>query len=705
MAIEDRDMTVTGTGYWPRPCDLDGEPPDRHTALGLSGDDVAALYRQVLLARRLDERAWSWNRQGKTPFVVSGEGHECLQLVAAAAIRPRHDWVCPYYRDLALMIGLGASAEEILTQVLARAADPNSGGRQMPNHWGNPARRVLSTSSCIATQLPHAVGIAVAERQRGSDAIVLATFGEGATAKGDFHEALNWAAIHALPVVFLCEANGYAISVPERLECAVPPAERAAAYGIPGTSVDGNDPFACLEVMRGAVAHARAGHGPSIVEARTYRTRPHTSDDDDRRYRSADEVDAWRQVDPLVRLRRYLLARGLRDALQLAALEASVQDEVALAAEVAESLATPAPETATDNVYAAPLGSHRSARPRPSSVPEAALPETRHDGDVVTNIEAVRQALAALLEHDDRALVFGQDVGLRGGVFLATDGLARRFPGRVFDTPISESCIVGVAIGAAVAGGRPIAEIQFADFTHSAFDQLVSEASRLHYRSDGAFSCPLVLRVAYGAGIHGSLYHSQSIEAFYAHVPGLKVVVPSTPADLVGLLRSALDDPDPVIVLEHKKTYRAIKGPLPGPDHRVPIGRASVARPGRDATVVTYGWMRHLAVQVADALAHEGIEVEVLDLRTISPLDRDAIHESVARTSRCLVLTEDTYSFGVAAEVSAWIMEAAFYDLDQPVVRLTVPDVPTMPFATALEDALLPDERAVADALRALVRA
>lgn len=700
------DLVVGTPEFVPPPNDLDGTPTDRHSALGLSAEQVSGFYRQMLLARRLDERAWMWNRQGKTPFVVSGEGHECLQVAAAASIRPHHDWVCPYYRDLALMVGLGASAEEMLVQVLARDADPNSGGRQMPNHWGNPARRVLTTSSCIATQLPHAVGLAMAERLRGSDAIVLATFGEGATAKGDFHEALNWAAIHRLPVVFLCESNGYAISVPERLECAAPPAARAAAYGIPGVSLDGNDPFACLESMRWAVGRARGGEGPAIVEARTYRTRPHTSDDDDRRYRSAEEVAAWKAVDPLVRTRRYLVARGLRTEEELAELEAAVQDEVALAASVAESLGAPDPSTATDHVWAAPTGSHRAVgRPQPSTDPEPAAEEDAHTGDEVTNIEAVRRTLDELLEGDERVFVLGQDVGVRGGVFLATDGLAVRYPNRVIDTPISESCTVGVAIGAAAAGLRPIAEIQFADFAHSAFDQLVSEASRLHYRSNGAFTCPMVLRIAYGGGIHGSLYHSQSIEAFYAHVPGLKVVVPSTPADLVGLLRAAVDDPDPVLVLEHKKTYRNVRGPMPPAGHVAPIGKASVARRGRDVTVVTYGWMRHVAVEAAGELAKEGIEAEVLDLRTISPLDRDAIQESVARTSRCLVLTEDTYSFGVAAEVSAWLMEASFFDLDRPVERLTLPDVPAMPFAATLESALLPDAAVVMAAVHRLVRA
>jgi 2-oxoisovalerate dehydrogenase E1 component len=574
----------------------------------------------------------------------------------------------------------------------------------MLNHRGSTGRRVPSTSSCIATQLPHAVGSATWARLEGSDAVVLATLGEGATASGDFHEALNWAAIHALPVVFLCESNGYAISVPERLECAAPPAARAAAYDVPGVAVDGNDPFAVFETVRAAVVRARTGAGPSLVEARTYRTRPHTSDDDDRRYRAAEEVAAWVAADPVTRLRRYVSAHRLADDPALDRLEAEVADAVAAAAEFADALDGPAAQTATARVWARPMGSHRAGGlPVPAAEPLRAETPWSGAGDEVTVIEAVRRTLAAILEHDPRAFVLGEDVGVRGGVFLATDGLLERFPGRVIDTPIAESCIAGVAIGAAAAGGRPIAEVQFGDFLHRSFDQLVSEASRLHYRSDGGFTCPMVLRAANGGGIHGSLYHSQSVEATYAHIPGLKVLVPSTPADAAGLLWSALEDPDPVLVLEHKKTYRNVKGPMPPIDHRVEIGRAALVRPGRDATVVTYGWMRHVAARAAEALAAEGIEVEVLDLRTVSPLDRDAVQESVARTSRCLVLTEDTHSYGIAAEISAWLMESCFYALDHPVRRLTVPDVPAMPFAAALEDALLPNEADVAEALRSLV--
>jgi 2-oxoisovalerate dehydrogenase E1 component beta subunit len=386
--------------------------------------------------------------------------------------------------------------------------------------------------------------------------------------------------------------------------------------------------------------------------------------------------------------------------------EAVVAEELAAAVAMAEAADAPEPATADACVYRRPLAPARprpSERPRPAARPDP-VPSESAEGEEVTVVEAVRRTLDALLAEDARVVVFGQDVGQRGGVFLAADGLAERYPGRVFDAPIAESAIVGAAIGMACAGMRPIAEIQFADYTHPAFDQLVSEAARIHYRTNGAVSVPLVLRAPCGPGVRGGQHHSQTVEAFYAHVPGLKVVMPSTPADLAGLLRSAYEDPDPVIVFEHKRCYRHVRGPLPPGAHRVPIGEAQCVRPGRDATVVTYGYLRHVALEVLEAVAAAGEgDVELLDLRTISPLDRPALQESVSRTGRCLVVAEENYSFGVAAEVAAWVQEACFYDLDAPVGRLCVPDIPMMPFAAPLEDALLPDAAAIEASLRALL--
>jgi 2-oxoisovalerate dehydrogenase E1 component len=681
---------------------------DRHTDLGLSADDLVGMYRTILTARMLDQKVWSLNRMGKAAFVVSGQGHEGAQVGSAWAMRAGHDIALPYYRDTGVMLTLGMSVEQILLAVLARAADPNSGGRQMPNHWGWSEGNVITGSSPIATQLPHAAGLAYAAKLRREDRVAVSWFGEGATSKGDFHEALNFAGIHQLPMVFVCENNGYAISVPMRNESAVDDvADRAHSYGFGGMIVDGNDPLDVYAAVRSAVRHARKGDGPTLVECKTYRYLAHTSDDDDRTYRTPQEVEAWRKKDPLRRITQYLIEQRLLSEADEDRIESEVKTEVDRAAKAAEAAASPEPRTAYSKVFARPIhrvpGAPQQAEEERTAPEAMPLPEGGTERNIV---DTVRWTQQRLLADDDRVIVLGEDVGPRGGVFRATDGLAEEFgEARVFDTPLAESSIIGIGIGLALAGLRPIAEIQFADFIHSGFDQLVSEAARIHYRSDGDFSVPLVVRAPWGGGVHGALYHSQSIEATYAHIPGLKVVVPSTPADVCGMLRAAVDDPDPVLFLEHKKTYRLISGLVPDDDAwRVPIGLAEVAREGGDLTVVTYGLHRHLCLEAADHLAEErGASVEVIDLRTISPLDRATVLTSVAKTGRCLVVHEDNVSFGVGAEVAAIVAEEAFWDLDAPVRRLATADVPSYPFAAALEAELFVDTPKITAAMQQML--
>jgi 2-oxoisovalerate dehydrogenase E1 component len=675
-----------------------GLPPlhleDRHTSLGLSGQDLVAMYRTMLLTRVLDQRIWALNRMGKAPFVISSQGHEGAQVGSAWAIAPGRDVVLPYYRDLGVVLTVGMTAYEVLLGVFAKAEDPSSGGRQMPSHWGSRRLGIISGSSPIATHLPHATGIAKAMQLRGEDGVVVCYFGDGAASKGDFHEACNFAGIHRLPLVLVCENNGYAISVPLDKESAVSDiAVHAHSYGFTGVIVDGNDPLDCYGAVHGAVRRARRGEGPTLVECKTYRYLAHTSDDDDRTYRSPEEVERWRKKDPLGRLRQYLIEQRLLPESLEEELDADVRSEVAEAVAKAEAAPDPDPATVLDRVFAVPA----AAGPPPPPATDA--PER-------TIVDTVREVQRSLLEADDRVVILGEDVGPRGGVFRATDGLYAEFgERRVMDTPLAESAIVGIAIGMALAGMRPIAEIQFADFIHAAFDQLVSEAAKMRYRSNGDFSVPLVVRVPWGGGVHGALYHSQAIEAFYAHVAGLKVVAPSTPYDVAGLLRAAVADEDPVLFLEHKKTYRAVKGPVPAGDWTVPIGKAAIARPGTDATIVTYGIHRHLAVEAAEQLASsDGIQLEVIDLRTICPLDTEAVLSSVGRTGRALVVHEDNRSFGVGAEVAALIASDAFYDLDAPVRRLAMPDVPAMAFAPALERAVTIGADEIAAAARALVK-
>jgi 2-oxoisovalerate dehydrogenase E1 component len=669
-------------------------PPARHVQLGLSADDVVGMYRTVLLARFIDQKAWNLTRTGKARFYIPAEGQEGAQVGSAWALRAGHDIALPYYRDVGVVLTLGMTPYEILLAVLAKGDDPNSGGRQMPNHWGSRRLGIITGSSPIGTQFPHASGIALASTLRGDDKVTVTWFGEAASSKGDFHEALNFAGIHRLPAVFVCENNGYAISVGMRKQSAVPDvADRAASYGMDGVVVDGNDILDVYAATQAAVARARAGKGPTLVEAKTYRLMPHTTDDDDRVYRSREEVKAARRRDPVPRLERYILDHGLLSREEATRLEEAAREEVAEACRQAEVAAPPAPETAATRVYARPIRS----RPEPPPAPPARSTER-------TVLDTVRQTLHDLMATDDRIVILGEDVGVLGGVFRATKGLQETYgEGRVIDSPLAESSIVGIGIGLALAGMRPVVEIQFADFMHSTFDQMVSEAAKISYRSNGDFNVPLVVRSPWGAGGHRGPYHSQAIESFYAHVAGLKVVAPSTPADVAGLLRSAVEDPDPVLFLEHKKTYRKIAGPVPDGQWRVPIGLADVARPGDDMTIITYGLHRHMCLDAAEVLDGEDYSVEVIDLRTISPLDTTTILASAVRTGRVLVVHEDNVSFGVGAEVAATVSQEAFYDLDAPVRRLAMPDVPAMPFEIGLERALSVTTADIVAAARSLL--
>jgi 2-oxoisovalerate dehydrogenase E1 component len=518
-------------------------------------------------------------------------------------------------------------------------------------------------------------------RMQGKPGIVVVFGGEGSTSEGDWHEAMNFSGIHKLPVVFVIENNQYAISVPEAQEVAGHVADRASGYGIPGVNVDGNDIFEVYAAVKGAADRARGGAGPTLIEARTYRYYAHTSDDDDKLYRTAEEVEMWRRRDPIGKLHQYLVEQRLLTEAAEREMEEAVVARVAAAVEAAG--AAPDASDAFSHVYAA------SIEPGPAATEVEAEPA----GDEVNLVTAVNRTLHELMERREDVAVFGEDVAdPKGGVFKATEGLTTAFgSSRSFNTPLAEALIIGVAIGMGAAGSRPVPEIQFADFIHPAFDQLVSEAARIHYRSNGGWTCPIVVRVPYGGGIHGSLYHSQSIEALYAHIPGLKVVVPSTPADVKGLLWSAVEDPDPVMFLEPKKLYRLGKGPYPEGEHRVPLGRAALRRAGTDLTLLAYGTMARFALEAATKLAEQGIDAAVLDLRSLKPLDWPSIEAQVQATGKILVIHEDNEFLGYGAEVAAQISEKAFEWLDAPVRRYAAPDVPAFPFADSLETQIMPN--------------
>ncbi len=666
---------------------------ETHRQLGLGDDKALDLYRTMLIARRVDDRMWALNRQGRVPFVVSASGHEAIQIGSAAAMDPDRDWILPYYRDVGVALTWGMSATDIFMGGMSRAADPSSGGRQMPNHWSQRSRRMFSHSSPIATQYPHATGIAYALKHGGSDAIVAVYGGEGSTSEGDWSEAMNFAGIHDLPVIFIIENNGYAISVPIREEVAGQIADRAKGYDIAARYVDGNDIMAVYKVMSEAIQHARDGKGPTLIEAHTYRYYAHTSDDDDKLYRTREEVEYWRRRDPLGILRQYLIeARLLSEQM-----EDDYEDEVdaVVSGAVEEAEAAPPPSDAMSNVYAYPI-----AEQPPSTAPEPSL-----GGEEVNLITAINRTLHEIMQARDNVVLFGQDVAdPKGGVFKATVGLTEKFgKQRCFNMPLAESLIVGAGVGMGAAGLTPIVEIQFADFIHPAFDQIASEVARLHYRTNGDWNCPMVIRVPFGGGIHGALYHSQSIEAFYAHIPGLKVVVPSTPADAKGLLWSAIDDPDPVMILEPKKLYRLGVGEFPSGEHRTPIGKASITRSGDDLTILSYGAMAHFALEASEVLADQGVSAEIIDVRSLKPLDWNTIEVSIAKTGRILIVHEDNEFGGYGAELAAQLADKGFNYLDAPVKRYCAPDVPNFPFATELEAQTYPNVAGIVERAKGLV--
>jgi 2-oxoisovalerate dehydrogenase E1 component len=646
-----------------------------HRDLGLSDDRLVEMYRLMLMARRVDDRMWALQRQGRAAFVLGSSGHEAIQVASVFALDREKDWVLPYYRDMGVGLAWGFSPRDIFLGVFAKREDPMSGGRQLPSHWSDPDRRVFTQSSVIGTQFPHAAGIAHGVKNRGSDAVVVVYGGEGATSEGDWHEAMNWAGIHKLPLIFIIENNHYAISVPSEEEVAGRIADRAAGYGFPGFAIDGNGPLEVVSTMQRAVARARAGEGPTLIEAETYRYYAHTSDDNDNLYRSREEVETWRKKDPVARLQQYLIENRMLTEAEEAELDSSVVDELAGAVREAES--APDPDEPTSRVYA------KVIEPGPA----VTEPEVTPDGERINLITAVNRTLHEILEAHPDTIVFGEDVAReKGGVFKATQRLTERFGSeRCFNTPIAESSIIGCAIGMSAVGFKVLPEIQFADYIHPAFNQIVSEAARVSFRSDGRWTVPIVIRTPYGAGIHGALYHSQSVESFFTHVPGLKVVVPSTPADVKGLLHTAVEDPDPVIFLEPKKLYRLAKGPFPDGEYRIPLGKAAIRHSGSDLTIIAYGAMAHFAMEAVPVLEELGISPEVIDLRSLKPLDWATIEASIQKTSRALIVHEDNEFLGYGAEIAAQIADKTFEWLDAPVKRLALPDVPIMPYAGSLE--------------------
>jgi 2-oxoisovalerate dehydrogenase E1 component len=644
------------------------------------------MYRRMLLIRGFEQRVATLYRDGEVPgFVHLSIGQEAAAVGACWPLRPT-DVITSTHRGHGHCLAKGLEPLGMFAELMGKDQGTNR-GRGGSMHIADPKLGIFGANGIVAAGLPIAVGAATAAQVRGDGGVVIAFFGDGAPASGAFHEALNVAAVWQLPVVFFCENNGYAEFSPTSTQHAATLAQRATGYGVPYVAVDGNDVAATAAAMADVVLAARAGRGPTLVEAATYRWHGHY-EGDPQRYRSADEVSAWERQDPLRAHEARLRDAGVDDE-EVKALEASVVDELDGAVDAARRLASPAPATLQDFVVHA-----RPTRAEPTP-PAADAPHFR-------TMDAIRTALEVELAGDERVFVAGIDVGAGGNVFGLTRGLRDRFGERVRDTPIAETAIVGVGVGAAMAGMRPVVELMYLDFLGVCFDQLLNQAAKLPFMTGGAAEMALTVRTQFGAGRSSGSQHSQSLEALLAHIPGLTVVMPSTPADTYGLLRAAIQDPNPVVFIENRLLY-GMKGPQPPTDYVVPIGRAAVARQGTDLTVVSVSRMVHEAVAAADAVASEGISVEVIDLRTVAPLDMATVLESVHKTSRLLIAHEAVIPFGIGAEIAATVGREGFWDLDAPIERIGAAATPP-PYAPDLEQAWLPDRDAISVAIHRLAR-
>ena len=702
---------------------------------GLTRQQLIDAYRIMFTSRRVDDREILLKRQQKVFFQISGAGHEAIGVAAAYVLKAGYDWFFPYYRDRALLLGLGATPYEMLLGAVGAADDPSSGGRQMPSHWAHKRLNVFTQSSCTGTQVLHAVGCAEAGRyfaqhpnaarkaegdyrqfkdvQVHGDEIAYVSLGDGTTSEGEFWEALNTASNRRLPVLFSIQDNGYAISVPVEVQTAGGNISRLVS-GFPNfhfEEIDGTDPIVAYTAFKRAADYCRSGSGPAFVHAHVIRPYSHSLSDDERLYRPESERERDAARDPVPRLQMFLLREGILDETGINQLEKEIEEQIQADADRALDAALPQPESIYNFVYSPDLDPKSAAF---DTHPAYAAPEATSEGkrpaasQAKTMADLINATLRDEMRRDERIVIFGEDVADasreeyvkqklvkgKGGVFKLTSGLQMEFGAdRVFNSPLAEANIVGRALGMAARGLKPVVEIQFFDYIWPAMMQLRDELALVRWRSNNAFSSPLVVRVAIGGYLTGgAIYHSQCGESTFTHIPGLRVVFPSNALDAAGLLRTSIRCDDPVLFLEHKRLYRETYGraPYPGPDYMVPFGKAKIVHPGSNLTVVTYGAVVPRALQAVQKIEREQqVSVELIDLRTLNPFDWDTIADSVKKTNRVLIAYEDSLSWGYGAEIAARVADELFHHLDAPVKRIAATDT-FVGYQPILENAILP---------------